>query len=719
MNVLESALPFRKKASFFIPVMLLVLVGAMQFAPFASFDDKTLVSDDNGEYLTEERSEVSFYAHLVNVEEYDRDLSERYAPFGGTTTESLTYDEYSFIDDIEDVAEDVGNRLSTITTVVLLLTIVGFTSRGRELDVHPNITRRSISGATMAVLAVLFFLLAKDIQTGYGESIETTLEPFYDDPDEGATSINEGAWGEIVIEQSESTVFTVEWGPSWLYWFALLGMLVAAVGGFAGLSTLSSKFDTEERSVWADDTLPEWVAAERTHVWLGAIAFAVVLAMVAPWYSVDQTWVKNENVGEDYTNSTHEIGWTMSPFYVHFSNDTGLYLTEEGQVEGDLSGYSERFELGNMAPVLLELQWPLIMTGVLLGAWGIARWVPEAQKRLELDKTQLGLMFTAALVFVMTFSATADFEKSMTRSAEDDLLSMSPLLNDTFVHLGTEDLFAGESFNQDISIEGNRYTATYAQMEWGPSWGFWATSILPWLCLGLICSLGVPRAMDRLHKEETEMLLFTREHWGAKPVVAALVGVLLISGLGSFPPSALGDGASSAPQALYQWDLSYQRTYDTTEGSGSLDDGQTMGFTFDIGTEQLGNTTSFEYFLVCFEGETALLSDSEDSVQFTVSPPEGVNTGDMVLSGSLTCDGMGYYDSSYADFYLPRDEYAPTNKSFVGMIEFPNLHNGVWTLAMTAEVQGGDAFSTDGSLDFQFEMYGSGYTDFSAEKRED
>jgi len=52
--VLETALPFRKKASLFIPVMLLVLVGAMQFAPFASFDDKTLVSDDNGEYLTEE-----------------------------------------------------------------------------------------------------------------------------------------------------------------------------------------------------------------------------------------------------------------------------------------------------------------------------------------------------------------------------------------------------------------------------------------------------------------------------------------------------------------------------------------------------------------------------------------------------------------------------------------------------------------------------------------
>lgn len=38
---------------------------------------------------------------------------------------------------------------------------------------------------------------------------------------------------------------------------------------------------------------------------------------------------------------------------------------------------------------------------------------------------------------------------------------------------------------------------------------------------------------------------------------------------------------------------------------------------------------------------------------------------------------------------------------------------------MTADVQGGDAFSTDGSLDFQLDMYGDGYTEFSAEKRED
>lgn len=713
--MMEIALPYRKKASFFIPLMLLVLVGAMQFAPFASFDDKTLDSDE-----VSQESEISFYPELVSIQEYDSDLSETYAPFGGTTTETVTYDDYRFIEDIEDVADNVGDRLGTITTVVLLLTLVGFTSRGRAFEVHPNITRRSISGATMAVLGVLFFLLAKDIQTGYGESIDTTLEPFYDDPDEDVTSINEGAWGMIVSEPSESIVFTVEWGPSWLYWFAILGMLMAAIGAFAGLSTLSAKFDSEELPVWADDNLPEWLTADHTHVWFGAIAFAVVLAMVAPWYSVDQSWVKNENVGEDYTNTTHEIGWTMSPFYVHFSNDTGLYLTEEGQVEGDLSGYSERFELGNMAPVLLELQWPLIMTGVLLGGWGIMGWVPEAKKRLELDKIQLGLMFTTALFFVISFSATADFEKSMTRAAEDDLLSMSPLLNDTFVHLGTEDLFAGESFNQNFfTLDGDRFTATYAQMEWGPSWGFWATSILPWLCLGLICSLGVPWAMNLLHKEPSTLLLLDRERWGAKPVVATLVGVLLVSGLGSFPPGALGDGASSAPLALYQWDLSYQRTYDMSEGSGSLDDGQTMEFTFDTEIGQLGNTTSFEYFLVCSEGETALLTDSDDRVQFSISPPDSVDTGDMMISGSLTCDGMGYFDSSYADFYLPEDEYAPSNRSFVGLIQFPNLHNGIWTLALTANVQGSDAFSTDGSLDYQFEIYGSGYSSFSAEKREE
>jgi hypothetical protein len=714
MELLDRFLPFRKRASFITPCVLFILVAVMQFAPFAAFDEQTVVSNE----VTAE-SDLSFHPDHVVAEEYESDLAETFAPFGGKTTETIPYTSYSFIDDIEDVADDVGDRLGTITTLILLMAIIGFTSRGRELEAHPNITRRSISGATMALLAVLFFLLAKDIQGGFGDSIDSTLESFYDDPDEDVVSINEGAWGKIVMEPSETTVFTVDWGPSWMYWLAVFGMLVAAVGAFAGLSTLSPKLDTEELPVWPDDLVPDWLTTDRTHVWFGAIALAIVLAMVAPWYSVDQTWVKSENVGEVYTNSTHELGWTMSPFYVHFSNDTGLFLAEGGEEEGDLSGYTEKFELGNMAPILLELRWPLIMMGVLLGGWGISRWVPEARKRLELDETQLGFVFTVALVFVMSFSATADFEKAMTRTAEDDLRTLSPLLNNTFVHLGAEDLFAGESFNTDFDFDGNAFITSYAHMEWGPSWGFWASSILSWLCFGLICSIGVPRAIDRLNQEEPTKPMFDRDLWAAKPVVATLVGVLLISGLGSFPPSALGDGSSSAPQALYQWNLFYDRPSQSMMDSGTLEADQTVQYAFD--TEALGieNATGFSYYLVCYEGETSILSDSPDSVRFTISPPGGVDTQAMETSGTLACNGGYISDFSNGDVYLPMDEYAPNNQTFLDLIRFFNPHNGVWTFRLTADVQGSDAFSSDGSLDFELQLYGEGYRGFTAEKREE
>ena len=710
MDWKEKILPHRQRIAFVVPFILLIIVVLLHLAPFASLGDKTVVSNE----LTSE-STTKFYPEHVVVEEYNSATAEAFAPFGGSTTETFEYDLYGFLDDIDDLAQDIDDRIGTLTVIVFLMAIIGISTRGRGLNLHPRLDWRTVSGISMAVLAVLFFLLASNIQSGFGESIEELLEDVADNED--LTSFNDGSWGKAVIEESVTTTFTASWGPSWMYWLAVVGCLAGAIGAFAALSHHHPNFESEELPIWPDNQVPAWMTADHSARWFGVFMVAVLVTIVAPWYSVDQTWVKSEEVGEVYTNSTHHLGWTLSPFYAHFANDTGLFIGEGGGEEGEFSSYSTMYELDSMAPILLSLRWPLLLTGVLAGGWACTRFVKQAKEHLELGEQQQNVLFAAAMVFVMMFSATADFETSMTRIAADDLRTMSPMLNSTFVHAGAQDTFSGQSFDVDFEFDGNKLIVSYAAMEWGPSFGFHAFSLLPWLGVGLLCSIGLPRWLERQQEKEHEEAFLLLPDWKAKPVMAVLVSVLLVSLLASFPPSTLANGSSSAPGSLSQWDLNYDyRDYYDSAG-GTLSDGETYAVGYNTTGFSLGNTTTLVLDFYCDEGQQGLLSDEPDEMAFTVQPPDGVEAPDQVLSGTLQCPSSNqiYVES---EVVLPRDEYATSAEAFLDLISIQNPLSGQWSIEFTAATNGGDtAFDNDNGLDYEYYINIYGFDGFTATER--
>ena len=713
MQWLERVLPQRKRVAFVAPFVLLILLAGLHMVPFASINDKTVVSGEISEETT-----TKFYPDTVVVEDYNDGTAETFAPFGGSTTETFEYEAYGdFLEDIEDVAENTDSRIATLTMLMFLMAIVGLSTRGQPLDLHEYVNWRTVAGSVMALMAIMFFLLAKDIQTGFGNSIEDSVEPLFED--EELTALNEGAWGKAVIEPSETTTLTFSWGPSWMYWFAVLGFLAGTIGAFAALSHLHPRFESEEKPIWPDGELPAWLTGDHSTLWFGAVFCAVLVAVVAPWYSIDQTWIKSEGVGEVYTNSTYELGWTLSPFYAHFANDTGLFIGEEGEKESGFSSYSTMYELDAMAPILLSLRWPLILSAALLGGWATTRFVGQVRERVNISEHQRNMVFAGAIVFVMMFSATADFERIMTRNAEEDLAGMSPMLNSTFVHRGAQDTFSGQSFDIDFDFNGNAFITDFAAMEWGPSWGFLGFSLLPWLGAGLLCSIGLPNWLERRQADEAKEPVFDAELWKAKPVMAMLVSVMLVSLLASFPPSSLGDGASAAPGSLSQWDLDYNYRGDGQYTNQILEDGQTFQLTTDTDAQDFGNVTSVEFSYSCDEGQSGLLSDEPDEVDFTITPPAEVDTYSETLSGTLQCPSSGTFRVS-SEVILPNDEYAATAEAYLSLIEIINPLGGTWTVEFTARTNsGGTALDADNELYFEMYYDFTGLDGFTAVEREE
>jgi hypothetical protein len=201
--------------------------------------------------------------------------------------------------------------------------------------------------------------------------------------------------------------------------------------------------------------------------------------------------------------------------------------------------------------------------------------------------------------------------------------------------------------------------------------------------------------------------------------MAMLVSVMLVSLLASFPPSSLGDGASAAPGSLSQWNLDYDVRGDGQYIEQILEDGQTFQLTTDTDAQNFGNVTIVEFSYSCDEGQSGLLSDEPDEVDFTITPPEGVDTYSETLSGTLQCPSSGTFRVS-EDPVLPNNEYAATAEAYLSLIEFINPLGGTWTVEFTARTNsGGTALDADNEL--YFEMYYNylGLDGFTAVEREE
>ena len=720
MDLKASLLPQRARVAYWSPVLVFLLIAALNMTPFAGMDFEMEYSDEEFE---DDTSSIDFYPDHYLVEASFNQAEENPDVFGGRTATTLNYDGGEEIEEIGELADMVSGRLANITLIGSLILILGFACRRERLDANRTLNGRNLAGAGLAIIAILSLTMSVTIVQDFGEIQDAYNEDQYND--DSAVEINEGAWGKIIFEDELSTE-TSKWAPGSLFWIGLLVALCSGIGAVANLSYLKEDLDIEDAEIWPNGITPQWFVRDWTKTVFGVMGVAVMIALFAPWYEVDQEWLKSRTNGNEMAvNSTHELGWVMNPFYLSFTNDSGLFESDGGDQESGISGYDERYELGNIAPILLGLRTPLVCIGLLALGWAAFQFSKRTSERIGAPQESWSLILLSLITLVVLLSNVASFEKDMTRRADGDLADMSPVLNFTVSH-SVDDLFSGQSYTVDFDFEGFSnegepiMTTYYGIMEWGPSWGYFAMRALPWLFLTSICLRFGPEVVERLNKENFSFeMSVDREVWGARPVVAVMVASLLVTVVGIGPGELLDSSQSDAPGKLYQWQIDWDSgDYYDAESNLIMADQETLVLSYTTTDHSLTQTTGMYLFMECYEGDQGELTDFSDEFSWQITPPEGVDTGSLTTSGTVEC---GQYVNDYlaSDVNVPNEEWAPTEAAYLSLVEIINPLDGDWTFSITAQVnEGSDPFSSDSNLEFSYEIGFYSIENLRAEKVE-
>ena len=111
--------------------------------------------------------------------------------------------------------------------------------------------------------------------------------------------------------------------------------------------------------------------------------------------------------------------------------------------------------------------------------------------------------------------------------------------------------------------------------------------------------------------------------------------------------------------------------------------------------------------------------DNPDEITWKLTPPsETVTSTNTTLSGQMYCNsGDSQYSEFYAEYTLPEDgTIAETKEEVLSKISWDNMADGIWTLEITAEVNGGNLpFSEDSDLTTDFQARINSYDSIDAE----
>ena len=722
METKHALLSQRARIAYWSPLVVLLLIGLLNVTPFAG-TSSTLEID--GEVSEENMNSVDFYPdEYVETQPFTEDNDDT-GIFGGEITRQSTYTNGGdYFVDIGEIGQELSGQIAVMTTLSLFMLVIAFSCRNHQLNANRFMNGKTLTGLGLAVIALFSMLI---VITILGDFADVQNDLLGDYEDEDIEDVNEGAWGGLSIPVGDEmeSVFIISWSPGVLFWVSFMLVLVAGIGACTNLSYLRFEAGQDERPVWSDEKGPSWFHLDWTKAAFGAVAIAGMVALFAPWYQIDQEWFVSENNDAGiYTNSTHELAWTMSTFSVSLTNDTGLFEEGDGEQSTERSSYSERFELMETSPILMGLRVPLVCMLLLGLAWVAFQATSQTAERIGGSKEQWSLILMSMIMAVVLLSNVSSFEKDMTRNLEDDLPELSPALNFTFQHSNTDDAFSGKSFTQrtEWSWFSETQTIRYATMEWGPSWGYYAVQVIPFLFIAAMCMRFGPEVVEIFNLNESfNMPSVDRDVWTAKPVVAVMVASLLVTVIGVGPGQFIQNLSSSAPEELHQWQLDYEYEEYFDEGTKVLADQETHLLTYDTSEFEmpyLENTINVRLQFRCDEGDQGISTDFSDEITWKITAPDGVNTEEMTLSGTRVCTSSWTQEFVQSEVITPDPEtYASTEQSYVNLVEIINPLNGVWTLSITATVnEGGDPFSSDSNLNLEYLTDFTSIGNFTAEK---
>jgi hypothetical protein len=729
---LSDFLSQRARVGFWSPFLCAIILVGILYSPFAStetsitgFDEDDEDPDNRDKMMT-----TNYHFDIVSTTAPSIDMmgEEGEDYFGGQVEFAHEYGNGDDDDDeIADLAETLDGKVTWITYLVVFLLILQAVRIQREWTGTDKVNGHTATGATMLVIGLIaitgVFAVIGDLEDSF-----IYLEDEYDDFDSGLYG---KAYTETEIGEDEIIAQTA-WGPALGYWLLLCLAVIAFSGSVANLSTLAPDLKIEDKPKWGkSDSAPAFINNNVSLLGTSLMVLAIIAILTSiftPWYNIDQSWeVSRMHVGEDpesemaYNNTTHMISWDLYPFMVSFTNDSGIELVEEGEVTNSIESYSEHNELTNIAPVILQLRWPLICAG-LLGAFFIMwRFWSKISQPLGGTVSGWSALMMLGIITVMTFG-TGSFQDDMDRYAEDDLEVLTPNRNFSISNSDAKNSFAGASVTYDMDWGGGGAHTYFVQHHWNGGIGYLAASIAPWLIVSGFAIKSGPRFVEHLNEQTNPFDFdFDRSAWSARPTIAALICVLLLSAFGSGMGELVVDSKDAAPPGMYEWDVYVNNTWKQDNDYNSLDDGDTLTINFDTNDAVEGHATGLEFYIDCDDGVTAFTSDSPDTIEWSISAPEGVDTSGISTSGEIECNLQTVNEEYEGDYFIPEDGvYAESSQAVEDMIRWTNTGEGVWTLTLKANTNGGSGFAgdSDPALEYFYSIYAEIVTDVEITKEQ-
>ena len=599
------------------------------------------------------------------------------------------------MDDLIDLAADVESDYDWIQIFLVIALLTMFILVSNPFKGSEMINGKSIQGSLLLLISLFALLSTLAVYSGLEEVMNELHEDDFDDVDAGFY----GTASTVEEEGDNRFEAILTWGPGLAFWAIIGVFVISLVGGLANLSYLKEDLVIEDASIWfKSDNTPQWFTQglERAPtILLGLATLSVLVAAFAPWYSVDQTW-NNMDVTEDQdiTNtSVHEFSWKLTPWNVIHTNDTFL---EDGRdnatTSTDMTSYSNQPFITDSGETVMEMRWPMLCATLLLIGALVLNSSNKLQEQVKGDMKGWFLI-TSLLVMVVMTIGTSDFEKDMRNSAEEDLSILAPQwdLIDNLNHFPEDSFFGDQSIMRfNMEIEGESVFSV-VEFGWGPSIGYYAAQIAPLLIVsGLVLMYG-GEIVTVLENRKLPKFDLKNSEWGSRPTIICIIGLLVVSGLGTGMGNTLVDPAFSAPPGMYKWNLDSSSS-DTQIDSGTITLGKDESHTFNLMPldHYSDNLTSIGFWINCEEGDEGS-NDNPDRLSWEITPPLGATTNGNTLSGTFDCGGWNGASVDFnSDWDIPDDVWAETEEMAISQAKFEAAYTETWVLTLDAEVNDGD-----------------------------
>ena len=710
MAVLDILKQQRARMAYWGPILALILLACVEFTPYftvvsttTGFDEEVLDSKRTQSYYDE------YFSLAVTSEDYfgTEALNDS---FDGEVEYKLQYDPTP---DDEDKFALSGNEMnesySTWAGLLLVLIIILIIRFNNPIEVNKFVNNHTINSATMGFIAIMAFLLVV--------LIPSQIASEYEEFDDSYENYDAGFFGEASEEttiEGQEVESKVDWGPSWGYLFLWVFVIICLVSSISSLSYSFEQVEIEDAPIWFKTVdAPDKVLNIVSNIPRWTIGLTVIVAMAAvfsPWYQIEQDVVTVEtNVNDGTTNSSsHDFAWTMSPFYLKFDSESGLNETKEGESDTSYDSYSEHPEIEKIAKVMLALRWPLICLFLITSTLIAYSMSSKTKQLLQGEKQGWNLLLLSAMLVILSLTMSS-YSADMLDDVEEDMESLSPTSEVQLSNSVAQNTVFGQSLSHGSDFEFPIMTQQTTMVTWGNSYGAFFAQIAIITCLSAFLLLTLPHLIESLNQG---IMVYpeqqTMDLWKVRSAVAGLIGVLLITALGSGIGELLVSSESAAPEGLYRWDYSSESEAVGVSADKTIDKDEV--WVIEINTADLlsSNITRVDFQISCSEGSQGAASDNEDQLDWSLEAPEGYTLGEQLFSGTLDCDGFGGDRAMFnSDFTIPNDgSLASSRDDAMSLISWTNMVSGIWTLSLTAQVNDGQLpfSSTDSDLEASYSI---------------